>query len=286
MKNVFIILISLLSISFIVNAQDSSMFEGELVYTNFENHSKIVRKLSSGMAYNGVRNIRVIIKNNADIHMIDETLHMHTLLLASRNKAIIYNDLIKEGQEFSYSAYVSTYLDVFAPDASSSDYHVEYNLGKTGETKEHLEKKCVVYKGQYIKGVYATEYTPYTEVRTDLEIWAIAGDYSVYKSYWHTINGLQIPGYVAKYTYNQNGSLPLFGKLSSYVASELKEMNARKVTDEEMSVPEGYKIKVSNSPFKVLKLYKRSTKYLKKNNMYPSQKDSEVTYQIDDKWDF
>lgn len=53
-----------------------------------------------------------------------------------------------------------------------------------------------------------------------------------------------------------------------------------------MQVPENYDIVVSKSPFKVLSLYRAAKKYLIKNNQYPTQLETDVTYKIEDEWDF
>ena len=95
-------------------AQEDNYFEGEIAYRNFENHNKLVLKLSKGMAYNGARDVKILMKG-ANMHIIDESLHMHTLLLPEENKAVIYNDLLKRGQEFPFNAYVNTYLSALSP---------------------------------------------------------------------------------------------------------------------------------------------------------------------------
>lgn len=46
----------------LLGSAQNTYFEGELVYNNFENHSKIVLNLSKGMAYNGKRTVRVLLK--------------------------------------------------------------------------------------------------------------------------------------------------------------------------------------------------------------------------------
>ena len=117
----------------LTGSAQNKYFEGELVYNNFENHSKIVLKLSKGMAYNGKRTVRVLMKGSV-VHIIDEVLHFHTLLVPEENKAIIFNDFLKRGQQFPYNEYVKTYLSQY----SISKDKVKGTFTKTGETEQVL----------------------------------------------------------------------------------------------------------------------------------------------------
>lgn len=260
-------------------AQDDASFEGEITYRNFENYNKVVLKFSKGMAYNGARNVKVLIKGY-NMHIIDESLHMHTLLLPGEDKAIIFNDLLKKGQQFPFTEYVNNYLSSFSPEdhvVSGVTLSNTSTIKDTGETKEYKGQLCKIYKGQVIANNGGTT--------SDIELW-VSSKYDIYKCYWYFVNGIQVPGIVLKWTYDTKGKVPLFGQMSGFVASELKTIEERVVTEEEMQVPSDYDITVSKSPFKVLKLYGSTTKYLKKNGMYPTQIESDVTYKIDEEWDF
>lgn len=262
-----------------ISAQSENFFEGEIMYRNFENHNKLVIKFSKGMAYNGARNVKVIMKGY-NIHIIDESLHMHTLLLPNEDKAIIFNDLLKRGQQFPFSEYVNNYLTSLSPEnrtVSGVIISSTSTIKDTGETKEYKGQICNIYRGQVISNNGSAT--------SDVELW-VTSKYDIYKCYWYFLNGIHVPGIVLKWTYDTKGKVPLFGQMSSYVASEIKAINERDVAEEEMQVPSGYDIVVSKSPFKVLGLYKDMKKYLMKNKMYPTQLESEVTYKIDDEWDF
>ena len=279
MKRILLTVLTLCVVLF-MNAQEKKSFEGEMTYRNFENHNNLVRKFSKGMAYNGARDMKIIIKGY-NIHIIDETMHMHTLLLPNENKAIIYNDLLKRGQQFPFSEYVDSYLSAFSPNTRQVSTVTipapEYTIVDTGQKKEYKGEECRIFKGQVIANKGGTT--------TDVELW-VSDKYSIFKCYWYFLNGIQVPGVVMKWTYDLKGKVPMMGKMSSYVASEAKDVIEREVSADEMQVPKGYKIVVSKSPFKVLGLYGDTKKYLKKNKMYPGDEDTEVTYQIDDEWDF
>ena len=260
-------------------AQEDNYFEGEIAYRNFENHNKLVLKLSKGMAYNGARDVKILMKG-ANMHIIDESLHMHTLLLPEENKAVIYNDLLKRGQEFPFNAYVNTYLSALSPNdrvINGMTIPASSTVGNSGNVKEYMDQSCDIYSGKISANNGG--------VTTDVELW-ISPNYSIYKSYWAFLNGIEVPGIALKWVLDQKGSVPILGKMSSYIASEVKELTERPIADEEMQVPADYNIVASTSPFKVLGLYKDMKKYLTKNKMYPTQQESVVTYKIDDEWEF
>ena len=254
----------------LLGSAQNKYFEGELVYNNFENHSKIVLKLSKGMAYNGKRTVRVLMKGSV-VHIIDEVLHFHTLLVPDENKAIIFNDFLKRGQQFPYNEYVKTYLSQY----SISKDKVKGTFLKTGETEQVLDRTCDLLKGKVSA----------MSVKTDLEAWVLP-DYKIYDSYRSVVYGMDIDGLAFKWAYKTIGKVPLIGEMRSYVQSELVEINAREISDAEMNVPEGFSIVESTSPFKVLGLYKDTKKYLKAHNMYPDDIEKEVTYQTEEEWSF
>jgi hypothetical protein len=212
-------------------------------------------------------------------------MKFHTLLLPSENKVIIYSDYLKRGQQFDYTNYVNTYLGQLSPnDNGGSDSDVKSSrtstVEKTGKKIDYLGQECEIYKGVVTSTVEFCD-----PAVSNIELW-VSNKYSIYKSYWSFLYGVQVPGIVTKWSYDQKSKIPLMGTLSSYVASELKEIHERTVSDDEMKVPDGYEIKISSSAFKVLGLYKDNKKYMMKNKIYPTQKESDVTYSIDDKWDF
>lgn len=281
--NKVLLLIVMISFCFAeANAQVKKEFEGEIVYRNFENHSKMVRRFSSGMAYNGARTVRVIMKGS-NMHIIDESLQMHTLLLPEQSKVILYSDCLERGMEFSFGTYVNNYMMSCSPEpryVSGVKQENKYSMNKVSQGEFNGEI-CDIYKVDVEAILQAGE------TIHQAELW-VSSKYDVYKCYWYFLNGIEVPGIVLKRTLETNGKVPIFGKMNSFVASEVKEIKERAVSDDEMCVPENYDIKVSDSPFKVVGLMKDTKKYLKKKKMYPgdADKDLEVTYKIDEEWDF
>ena len=171
------------------------------------------------------------------VHIIDEMLHFHTLLIPDENKAIIFNDYLKRGQQFPYNEYMKTYLSQY----SISKDKVKGTFTKTGEKEQVLGHTCDLLKGKVSA----------SSVKTDLEAWVLP-DYKIHDSYRCVVYGMDIDGLALKWAYKTVGKIPLIGEMRSYVQSELVEINARKVTDAEIKVPEGFTIVESTSPFKVL----------------------------------
>jgi hypothetical protein len=269
MKKFNFILIISLCISFLSNGQEKKYFEGELLYRNFENYSPKMLKATNCINYNGARYVRIIIKGSS-IHEIDETMHIHTLILPDQNKVIVYSDLLKKGQEYFYNDYLTT----------------EHNMLPTNQKKEHNGELCDVYQFHRDTTIYSGTSI---NLKFDNEQW-LSTKYNVYKSYWEIFNCTNVFGIVTKGVINVKTHAKIFGDMNSFVASELKDIKERSVSTEEISIPEGYNITPATSANEslngVVKLWKENTKYLKQNNMYPVQKNSEVTYQIDKNWDF
>lgn len=269
----------MLLISVAVSAQDQ--FEGQIDYRNFESHSKIVRKFSKGMAYNGARDVKVLVKGNK-MHIIDESMHLNTLLDPDANTVIIYNDLLKKGLKCTYTDYINTYMSAYGPNPTTEGQTKEYSVAPVSEYKELNGVKCQKYSGKVVAKVEGTSPTT-----TTVEVWC-STEHPVDPVYDFYLNGLQIPGVAMKWTTDQHGKLPLLGTLDSFVASEVKSITPRTVDDSEMQIPEDYELKVTNSPFKMMGIYGDTVKYLKKNKTYPADadKDQTVTYQIEEEWDF
>lgn len=275
------IIYSLLMWMISLTAFSQTLFEGEINYRNFENHSKAVRKFSKGMAYNGARNVKVVIKGKK-MHIIDESIHLNTLLLPDENCVIIYNDLLKRGLKCSYSNYTQTYMAAYGPKSNTPGQIKEYTIKPSGEIGTFLGEECEKYKG-----TVTTSTSSSSPVVTNVEVWC-STKYKVDPVYCCYLNGVEVPGVAMKWTTDQHGKVPLFGSMDSFVASEVKSITSRNVEDSEMRIPSEYELKETDSSFKMLGIYGDTKKYLKKNKLYPADADNatEVTYQIEEEWDF
>lgn len=280
MKHLLLYAVMLLTGSITAFAQE--LFEGEINYRNFENHSKATRKLSKGIAYNGARDIKVIIKGYK-MRIIDETMHLNTLLLPDEGYVIIYNDLLKRGLQCSYSDYTTTYMSGLGPKPTIAGQSKEYKVDITGEARTLHGHVCGNYKGAITTRADAA-LSPNV---TNVDVW-YSTKYKVNPVYNFFLGGLESPGIAMRWTTESHGKVPLFGSIDSFVATEVKSIILREVDESEMQVPSGYELKETDSPFKMLGLLGDTKKYLKKNKMYPTDADvdTDVTYRIDEEWDF
>lgn len=256
-------------------------FEGEINYRNFENYSKPVRKFSKGMAYNGARNVKVLIKGNK-MHIIDESMHLNTLLLPDEDRVIIYNDLLKRGLQCSYGNYTTTYMSTYSPKPNVVGQTKDYKVEITGKKNTLLGHVCGNYKGTVTAKTSAS-----SPAVTTVDVW-YSTEYEVNPIYNFYLYGIESPGIAMKWTIDQHSKVPLFGTFDSFIASEVKSITQREVDDSEMQIPSDYELKVTDSPFKMLGIYGDTKKYLKKNNMYPGDADTDkdVTYKIEEEWNF
>lgn len=279
MKTIVSYLILLL---FSVSISAQTVFEGEINYRNFENNSKSVRSLSKGMAYNGARNVKVLVKGNK-LHIIDESMHLNTLLLPDEGYAIVYNDLLKRGLKCSFLGYVQTYMSAYGPKTYTPGQTKNYQVKQLEETKTFNDETCEIHKGQLITSVSGSS-NPAT---TNIEVWC-STKYTVDPVYQYYLYGIDVPGIAMKWTIDYQAKIPFVGKMSSYVASEVKSIIPRAIDDSEMQIPSDYELKETDSAFKMLGIYGDTKKYLKKNKMYPgdADADTEVTYKIEEEWDF
>lgn len=274
-----ILLMFMLLVGMNISAQ--SIFEGEIAYRNFENHSKTVRRFSKGMAYNGARNVKVLLKGNK-MHIIDESMHLNTLVLPDENAVIIYNDLLKRGLKCSYSNYTQTYMSAYSSKPSVVGQTKKYAVRKTGLTKVIKGEQCSQYKGNVTAQVSGV-----SPAVTEIEMWC-SDRYKTSPTYTYFLNGIEVANLAVKYTTDQHGKIPIFGSMDSFVAAEVKSITPRNVDDSEMQIPADYELKETDSASKMLGIYGDTSKYLKKNKMYPTDADTntEVTYTIDEEWDF
>ena len=251
-------------------------FEGMLLYRNYEFHSPVIRKFSFGNAYNGERSVKVVMKGNK-IHIIDESLHMHTIILPDANIGYIYSDVAKQGIKSSLN-FLDDYLRVLDP-----EYPLKNGLTKTAslkQTKESVSYKgdnCKIYKGDMMQG---------EDTKTEVEMW-YSEKYRVYPSYRYVFSGLNPGGLLRKGIYNQSGKIPMLGKVKSLVSTELVALKSYQVPASEMVPPTDVAITECTDNKQLTALYKANRAQLKKMKMTPQhKKTSEVKYDIRQQWDF
>lgn len=273
---VFLLFVLCLMAPSIVFAQQEA-FEGVLEYVNFENHNKKVISLSKGTAYNGVRRTTVMVKGK-NVHIIDQSMHIHTILLPEQHIAYYYSDVTCTGFKLNYERYVGSYLSALDPNSENSKFNeMKSDVKKRGRKASVDGHECEIWEGtQTLK--YGTN---------TLEVWS-GESVSVPKDVRAIAFNLPFTGLPVKFTLSLQSKIPIIGKTSSYAAAELKSMTAKEMSDSDFMPSSDIKIKESDSPFKILSLIKDNTKQLKKQGIYPTdaEKETDVTYKIEDEWDF
>lgn len=291
-----------------VSGQEKKAFEGELHYRSLENHDKNMLAFSAGLAYNGSRDIKFIIKGNKTLFR-DECLHLTILLDPDKNIVIEYFDLIEKGMQFDYGSYVKMRGSYSKEGPSPIEHNISirptlYRFESTGKTIDYLG-----YNTEFITGRIEVNL-----VGTSFEIYKVAS-FEMPKSYeFGLLYGIDIDGLISKFVHRQINNAPKLmkenksvakrarklltkedksvfnsniqsGEMKGAVYTELKEIIERRVDEAEFVVPQNIGIQEYDA-MKYFSLYKENTAYLEEHNMYPSQVYKDVDYKIDEDWDF
>ncbi len=251
------------------------IFEGSLLYRSEEYHSAIVRKFSYGRAYNGARTTIVTVKGKA-VHILDEPMHLHTIVNMDNNTVYMYSDLTKSGFKGTTKD-LEAFINVYDPDYQIGDQKKVSTLSLTNEKATLDNQKCSIYRGDVTIGDIN---------RLDVEMW-LWDKYKVTKAYNYLLFGIPVPGIVRKGIYSQIGSVPLLGKMKSMVAMELVAYSAYRVNASDMLPPSSVTIETYKDNKQLTRLYKDNRKQLKKLKLSPESKSKKETMRnIRDRWDF
>ena len=250
-------------------------FEGELYYCSYEHHSAILRKFSQGRAYNGVRTLRIVLNRQA-AHIVEEEMHLHTIIDYEKNRVWLYSDVTNSGLEAD-TTFLSTYLSSYDPAVSKEQLPKTSTLATTGKTVTYQGEDFPVYKGQIRTG----EYT-----ETDVEMWYL-NQAPANRAYRYLLSGLPVPGIVRRGVLATSGQIPLLGQAKSMIAIELMEQHPRPVEAEELRLPAGIRTERFSQPNQLTKFYKANTQELKNRRLYPeTMQAKEVDYALREQWDF
>lgn len=264
-----------------INAQGSAPFEGKLSYRSLENHDKNTIKYSCGMAYNGARNSTFLIKGNKVLFK-DECTCMCTLLDPDNNVTILYSELIGQGMQFDYESYAATYLASFSEKGPSV---LGRTMLKPSVYRFETTGKIADFQGETVKHIQGRIENTYAG--TSIDLYQVDSYNIPTTMYVAQMYGINMNGLITKFIWEQQNTGGAFiRELKSYVFAELTNIDNRPVDDSEFNIPQNIKINKSGSPFNVVALYKANAKYLKEHNMYPTQTANDVTYKIDEEWDF
>ncbi len=255
--------------------QGTRFFEGSLLYRSYEHHSAVVKKFSQGRAYNGERTVRVTLKGNS-AHIIDESMHLHTIVNANSNTVFVYSDLTNEGISAGMD-FIHSYLSMQDPDYSTPEMPKSSTLAIDKQQATYKGDICSILKGNVSIG---------DNGGTDAELW-YSNNLLANKAYKYLLYGLPTKGIVRRGIYNNAVRIPLLGKAQTITALELVAIKEFRVPDSEMKPPSTIRLKRMEKSSQLTNLYKSNTKELKKQKIYPKiSKGKEIKYQLNKQWDF
>lgn len=249
------------------------LFEGTLMYASQEYHSKAIMRYSYGQAYCGTREMSVTVSGNK-LHIIDETIQLHTIFDADANKVYVYSELTRTGISRNYTEYAAQFSTL---SGQSRFNQVEWR--QPGQTN---------YKGDVLQTYHAdiTPRTPETNSTGSIEIWSSkafkVGD--IMKNFCY---GADPHGLLKKWMWEIKGSAPILGTLHSIVLAELVAVSEYSVEPEVFQVPSDVTIVPDDQTCrKTVKFYKAHRKAMKKNHINPSEDVDSMLAQIRHDWSF
>lgn len=246
----------------------------QLNYSIFTHANASTIRNSSGRIINGIGEQSVIVRGN-DLHITDHTLHLHTILLPQKGIVYIYSDVMKRGLQIKYDYFVSLYMSGLARREASGGYETrEYQLTKGG-TKKKDQHTCTVYSGHIT--------TPSQQATVNL--WETK-EYGTSSTLRYLLDGIDVTGVPVRFVIERRG-LTAYALNMGSIAAELKSVERRNVSDEEMLPSSDIRISIASNANEANILWQDNLNYLKKNEMYPddAEVESAVRYSIDDEWD-
>lgn len=266
--------------TYVIPSDYKPLFEGELLYRSEETHSKIVRMLSFGNAYNGERTVLVKV-GLSGICISDLSTHLHTIIIPDAGLAYIYSDVLNEGRQLTIDQIKQLYGS-----ALDLTYSIDPNdpmFVKSGAFQ--ISETPFEYKGDVLKKVNGVVRTGDAN-ESDIELW-FNDKYDVPESYCWFLCGYDSPGIAKRFILNHMTSLPFVGQQRSVIATELVGVNEAYIEVEDLLPPADAVIKPIKDVGKLTGFYKANDKALKKNKLKPkTSKSKDVKRSIQSKWEF
>ncbi len=276
------------------NAQEQKPFEGEILFETFEQYSDVIKKNPVSVYFDGVHKVRLILKGNK-MHLIDETTKCHILVMDAdvvekasqqalvREKTYIqFCDLTKSGYDFAkqpHGAYgMLTQWNLSGPNGIGGIVTwpvTEYSFKPTTTQEVIQGHNCTLYEGNINRFTGDIDYK--------YSVQAYVTDIPAPKSYPLALNGLQLPNIAMKWIQKLDGGhMGLgVGEQSYYIETTVTQIIPREVSDDEFTIPSGYKI--STGAFAAIKYYAGVRKQLKELGLKGKEKESKNSSEKDGK---
>jgi hypothetical protein len=285
MKKICLTIVTLL-VALVQNgyAQEAP-FEGEIVYETYENYSDYLLKMANSIWFNGVHKMRMIMKGDK-MHVIDETTGVHLIGDCSKKSLIHFFESTKTGIDFSNN--IESQLVLVNRDINYS--HTvgklkEYTYADQNKKSELLGQQATLWEGRIVREMGGMDQTYDIKTLTADNIKAPA-------VFPYNLFGLEVKNLPLKWIYKYDGGHVGFGvgELSIYFEADVVEIKAREVSDDEFTVPAGYKITTkSMNAFSLMKYYSGVRKQMEKMGIKGadnSQKTTGVHYKTEGEWGF
>lgn len=239
-------------------------FEGTLKARSYENHSNIVIKFSKGMLVNGARDAEMYIKGKK-LAVVDKTTNVQT----------IYN--LEERSLYFLFPYIKKAIQM------PTSHFDKLTAGNVTPTPTDVYKtisgvKCRLYKSNKNDKVQGGSINIKNEIYLSEEL-------LVDPALGPFITSTGIPRVGMKYIIDSNTKAGIM-TMNSYTAYEVKEVIPGKVDGAIFEIPADYEIVDGSSNTKMLGVYSENNKVMKKMKKGKVETEKEITFDINEEWDF
>lgn len=251
-------------------------FTGKMEVISFQNIDKSTIRFSSGIGYNGACNEVVLVKDN--IVLVENISLKYTTLLNPKNKKVyIWCTPLGEGIIVDYDEYLaifSTYSNIERYYLGVKLQNYVYDITADSTPRNIFDKAAIFYQGRIeckSSGVdVKCEVIP--SIQSPLALQCVLQ------------NGFNVQGLVTKFMWTIDTRF-LGIKLKGYKGMDVQSIDWEYIpSDEELSIPTSIRFEEKKSS-SVHGFYKKISKYLKKNHLFPNQTGEEFIYEInEDEW--
>lgn len=267
------------------NASKTKYFEGVLTYESYQNNSKAAIRMSKGMMFNGTHEFILTVKDE-NIDLYDTYTHFHKVILGDKDMIYEFCDLTKTGVSMKYSDYFASLYDKSKSQAS-------WSFTETQQKKEILGLSFNKHNGvMKMDDKLSADMTRLNMTSNMKESIYINTSYKFHKPYYSIFGNIDSYGLVGETEMESHVNIPIIGKMDTFGKMTLKEIKEKKVSLNDILPSDDIVIEhfENHSKYnsKLVKLYKESGKFLKKNKMDGKEKakNEEVKYDTKDSWDY
>lgn len=245
------------------NAQE--YFEGTLKARSYEKHSNIVVKFSKGMLVNGARDAEMHIKGKK-LAVVDKTVNVHTIYNLEEQSLYFLFPYIKKAIQMPTSHFAKMTANNATP--TPTDVY-----------KTISGQKCRLYTAEKIENIGGGGTT---KIKNQVYL---CEDLQVDPALAPFVTPTGLPYLGIKYIIDSNSRAGIM-TMDSHTAYEVKEVIPCSVDESLFEVPADYEIVDGTSNSKMLGVYSENNKVMKKMKKGKPETEKEITFDINEEWDF